>query len=588
MKTMWQKQIYSIIRNIFALTFIISRSSGLIYAFFSCSNYIFHEPSIAGRSWEKSRLLCQNSFEGDLVSIEEEEERNFAKNIIKNLTAIKYFIGLKKVNGKWKWLSNQTVVNSSQAKSPWAPGQPSGTPDLKDNCATIYGIYLRYLGLFDDMSCTSSAEDAGHICERAVSCTKDETDAQATKERQRATSVHSTSRTPWKTQLFLSTAGIDSIAPDRDATKEAQKATPVHSITTAAWKSQCLPSTAEIDSIAPDQHATKEKQKATSVHSTTRTPWKTQPFPTTAEIDSIAPETTHLGKANKSSYLIAIIASVLVAFVILGIGVALLLLFRPRKKGSKLKIQRCMRQGRSIKLKDLDSMSPAEQEMDAYDSLSDVNRQDACVTTKEGDGGLFLSIQESSARRPKEALIEKQSYTNSYSDPLHISATTKPSKVLAKKDTPEQHQVYVHIHSKQEKTAFHLDHAIQHLGEEPSQVTVDKKNCKPSVAISSARLEKELTRDEDAIVKRNVSGQDQCIDCVYAVVDKTKKKRPPTKPAPYQELVYADLSHSPKKSKNGRIHQESTPTIYADIDHVESSAMSDSNSQQENEVELTE
>ena len=190
-----------------------------------------------------------------------------------------------------------------------------------------------------------------------------------------------------------------------------------------------------------------------------------------------------------------------------------------------------MRQGSSIKLKDLDSMSPAEQEMDAYayESLSDVKRQDACVTTKEGDGGLFLSVQESSARRPKEALIEEQSYTNSYSDPLHISATTKPSKVPVKKDTPEQHQVYVHIHSKQEKTAFHLDHVIQDLGERPSQVTVDKKNCKPSAAISSARLEKELTRDEDAIVKQNVSGQDQCIDSVYAVVDKTMKKRPPAK-----------------------------------------------------------
>ena len=190
-----------------------------------------------------------------------------------------------------------------------------------------------------------------------------------------------------------------------------------------------------------------------------------------------------------------------------------------------------MRQGSSIKLKDLDSMSPAEQEMDDYESLPDVKRQDACVTTKEGDGGLFLTIQESSARRPKEVLIEEQSSRKRDPDPLHNSATTKPSKVLAKKDTPEQHQVYVHIHSKQEKTAFHLDHAIQHLGEEPSQVTVDKKNCKPSAAVSSARLEKELTRDEDAIVKQNASGQDidQCIDCVYAVVDKTKKKRPPTK-----------------------------------------------------------
>ena len=188
-----------------------------------------------------------------------------------------------------------------------------------------------------------------------------------------------------------------------------------------------------------------------------------------------------------------------------------------------------MRQDSSIKLKDLDSMSPGEQEMDAYESVSDVKLQDACVTTKEGDGGLFLSIQESSARRPKEALIEEQSYTNSYSDPLHISATTKPSKVLVKKDTPEQHQVHVHIHSKKDKAAFHLDHVMQDLDEEPSQVRLDEENCKRSAAISSARLEKELTRDQDAIVKQNASGQDQCINCVYAVVDKTKKKRPPTK-----------------------------------------------------------
>ena len=149
--------------------------TGLMYASFNCSNYTFHGTSVAGRSWETSRFLCQKSSEGDLVSIEQEEERNFVKNIIKNLTTIKYFIGLKKDNGKWKWLSNQTTVNSSQGESPWAPGEPGGTPDRKDNCATIYGIYLGALGLFDDLSCTSSAKGAGHICERAVSCTKDET-----------------------------------------------------------------------------------------------------------------------------------------------------------------------------------------------------------------------------------------------------------------------------------------------------------------------------------------------------------------------------------------------------------------------------
>ena len=74
-------------------------------------------------------------------------------------------------------------------------------------------------------------------------------------------------------------------------------------------------------------------------------------------------------------------------------------------------------------------------------------------------------MQESSTKRPNEALTsEEQPSTNSYSEPLHISATTKPSKVVAKKDT-EPHQVYVDIHSKQDKAAFHLDHVMQDVGE---------------------------------------------------------------------------------------------------------------------------
>ena len=146
--------------------------TGLIHAFFNCSNYTFHENATEGRSWETSRMLCQNSSEADLVSIEEEEERNFVINIIKNLPATEYFIGLKKENGKWKWLSNQTTVNSSRGQSPWARGQPSGTLNRKDSCATIYGIYLSHLGRFDDISCSRRMTTAAHICEKALSCTK--------------------------------------------------------------------------------------------------------------------------------------------------------------------------------------------------------------------------------------------------------------------------------------------------------------------------------------------------------------------------------------------------------------------------------
>ena len=66
---------------------------------------------------------------------------------------------------------------------------------------------------------------------------------------------------------------------------------------------------------------------------------------------------------------------------------------------------------------------------------------------------------------------------------------------------------------------------MQDLGEWPSQVIVDEENCKSSAAISTSVLEKDLTIDEDATVKQNASGQDQCINCVYAVVNKTNRKR---------------------------------------------------------------
>ena len=106
------------------------------------------------------------------MSIEEEKERIFLKEIIKDLIPIKYFIGLQKDQGEWRWLSNRNSVPASIRKLPWSPGEPNGVSGT--NCATIYGSYKRHLeGLFDDLSCSKRQEDAGYICERAVSCTKE-------------------------------------------------------------------------------------------------------------------------------------------------------------------------------------------------------------------------------------------------------------------------------------------------------------------------------------------------------------------------------------------------------------------------------
>ena len=149
--------------------------AGLIHVLFNCSKYTFNENSTNSQDWEESRWLCQNSSEGDLVSIEKENERIFVESIIKNLTAVKYFIGLKKeqLSGKWKWLTNGKPVDASRGSHPWARGEPSGRSHEK--CATIYGNYMSYsVGQFDDLPCFQRMKDAGYICERAVSCSQDE------------------------------------------------------------------------------------------------------------------------------------------------------------------------------------------------------------------------------------------------------------------------------------------------------------------------------------------------------------------------------------------------------------------------------
>ena len=124
-------------------------------------------------------------------------------------------------------------------------------------------------------------------------------------------------------------------------------------------------------------------------------------------------------------------------------------------------------------------MSPAKQEMDDCESLTEFKRQDTCIKIEEIDGGSLLNMQESSTKRPKEPLIKEQSSTHSFAALLHISPTSKPLKVVQKEDIVEQHLVYIHIHSKQGKAAFHLDHVMQDPGESASLVIVDEENFKP-------------------------------------------------------------------------------------------------------------
>ena len=88
------------------------------------------------------------------------------KNITQTRETAEYFIGLRKDSkyGEWKWISNNSKVNASRGKFPWAKDEPT----LGDgNCAVMYKDYRQDYGLFNDLSCTEERRD-GYICESPV------------------------------------------------------------------------------------------------------------------------------------------------------------------------------------------------------------------------------------------------------------------------------------------------------------------------------------------------------------------------------------------------------------------------------------
>ena len=79
---------------------------------------------------------------------------------------MEYFIGLKRdsKSKEWRWISDNSTVNATRGKFPWAKGEPSGD----GKCAVMYKDYLENYGLFDDLSCIVKLRVTGYICESSV------------------------------------------------------------------------------------------------------------------------------------------------------------------------------------------------------------------------------------------------------------------------------------------------------------------------------------------------------------------------------------------------------------------------------------
>lgn len=134
-----------------------------------CVTYSFHHDNL---NWMQSRERCQKD-SGDLVSMETDEEWEYLKEFIQNLTGskhIEYFIGLSKERGSWRWLSDSSIeVPGQNSKWRWHHGEPSGDGD----CVVMYKNYgagnsHKRKGYYNDLRCDSHGANKGFICENTL------------------------------------------------------------------------------------------------------------------------------------------------------------------------------------------------------------------------------------------------------------------------------------------------------------------------------------------------------------------------------------------------------------------------------------
>ena len=119
-------------------------------------------------TWENSENLCEQSG-SKLVSMERlRAELSFLTNHSEALKmkTTEYYIGLKKYDQKWLWISDNSSLEETQnGKFPWNSGQPSGD----GNCTKMWRKESTspWTYVYDDVKCTSMpTRETGYICEK--------------------------------------------------------------------------------------------------------------------------------------------------------------------------------------------------------------------------------------------------------------------------------------------------------------------------------------------------------------------------------------------------------------------------------------
>ena len=132
-----------------------------------CSKYFLHEETF---DWSTAREKCSDEENSSLVSMETEKEWHFVHNLTKKnqLTKVRWFIGLERVNKSysWSWLSEciACVNETSTGTWRWNAGEPNNIE--REKCGQMWKN-----GKYNSIPCQAHSyhDNPGYICEKHFS-----------------------------------------------------------------------------------------------------------------------------------------------------------------------------------------------------------------------------------------------------------------------------------------------------------------------------------------------------------------------------------------------------------------------------------
>ncbi len=146
-------------------TFSIDNQRFFKKYFFKNKTYALYEKT--GLSWEEAKRYCE-SLGGHLVTITSPEEQNFINNILSDSYNNLYWIGTKKVNNRWSWVTGEPFAYVN-----WAENEPS--PQTNENYVHIYaksnsnsinkGEWNNTVFFYNEVHSFYNTSNCGFICE---------------------------------------------------------------------------------------------------------------------------------------------------------------------------------------------------------------------------------------------------------------------------------------------------------------------------------------------------------------------------------------------------------------------------------------